>query len=339
MINNLSDKKVLLFVPQFFGYEKAITQEIQKKCFECHYYDERINPSNLDKIFIRLNLRMILSKKINLFYQTIIHKYETDYFDYVVFFNPETVTVELLKQLKQKQRRAFFILYMWDSLSNKPHTKVLLPFFDKCLSFDRNDCCFYKMKFRPLFFIDSYDSDKYIDNVIKKDIDIGFIGTIHSDRYKILNDIKCWANENGLKTFFFMFFPSTILFYKYKLINMFKFKICKKDFSFKSLESSVVKAYLCRCKVIIDIQHPKQIGLTMRTIEMIGLRKKIITTNQDILNYDFYDKDNVFIIDRKNIKIDKKFISSGYNNKTDIYRKRYGLSSFIDELFECDNIK
>ena len=28
----------------------------------------------------------------------------------------------------------------------------------------------------------------------------------------------------------------------------------------------------------------------MRTIEVLGMRKKLITTNEDIVNYDFYDK-------------------------------------------------
>lgn len=85
---------------------------------------------------------------------------------------------------------------------------------------------------------------------------------------------------------------------------------------------------------MIDIQHPKQVGLTMRTIEMLGLRKKLITTNQDIKNYDFYNEDNICIIDRKDILIKKNFFETNYNSNSDAYRKNYSLESFVDEILK-----
>ena len=333
-MSSLSDKKVLLFAPKFFGYEKSITNKIKEKASECVFYDERANPSTFDKICIRLNYRNFLIKKINSFYNAIIDKYERDYFDYVLFFNPETITVDLLKRLKEKQSKAKFIIYMWDSFENKPHTKELLPFFDNKFSFNKDECAKYGFKFRALFFIDEYDADKNPKTENKTDIDIGFIGTVHSDRYKILKEVDSWARQNGLKTKYYMFFPSKILFYKYKFENFGKLKISKKDFHFNSLDSHQVKEYLGRCKVVIDIQHPKQVGLTMRTIEMLGLRKKLITTNQDIKNYDFYNENNICIINRKNILINKNIFDTNYNLYSDLYRKNYSLDSFIDDLFK-----
>jgi len=53
-------------------------------------------------------------------------------------------------------------------------------------------------------------------------------------------------------------------------------------------------------KTIIDIERPLQKGLTMRTIEMLGTNKKIITTN------------NIFIIDRNNPIIDEIFLKKEY---------------------------
>ena len=330
----MPDNKVLLFAPKFFGYENSITNKIKEKASECIFFDERVNPSTFDKICIRLNYRNFIKKKIKLFYESIINKYEVDYFDYVLFLNPETITVDLLKRLKEKQSKAKFILYMWDSFENKPHTKELLPFFDRTFSFNKNDCDKYGLKFRPLFFIDEYDVDKYHSKEYKTDIDIGFIGTVHSDRYQILKELEDWAKKNGLKSSYYMFFPSKILFYKYKFENLGKIKISKEDFHFISLNQQQVREYLERCKVIIDIQHPKQVGLTMRTIEMLGLRKKLITTNQDIKNYDFYNEDNICIIDRKNININKLFFETNYNSSSDSYRNNYSLETFVSSFFE-----
>ena len=333
-MSSLQGKKILLFAPKFFGYEVAIKTEMEKQGAEVHLYDERCNPSSFDKICIRLNLRTFSIKKIKSFYKAIIEKYENNYFDYVIFLNPETITVDLLKRLKEKQSKAEFILYMWDSFENKPHTKELIPFFDNKFSFNKDECAKYGFKFRPLFFIDEYDVDKNSSTENKTDIDIGFIGTVHSDRYKILKEVETWASQNGLKTNYYMFFPSKIVFYKYKFQNLCKIKISRKDFHFNSLNSHRVKEFLERCKVVIDIQHPKQVGLTMRTIEMLGLRKKLITTNQDIKNYDFYNEDNICVIDRKNILINKKFFDTNYNLNSDAYRKNYSLESFVDEILK-----
>ena len=129
-----------------------------------------------------------------------------------------------------------------------------------------------------------------------------------------------------------MFFPNKLLYYKYKFENWTKEKICINDFKFVSLNSSEVLAYLNKCKTVIDIQHPKQIGLTMRTIEMLGLKKKLITTNTDIVNYDFYNKNNICVIDRENIEIDKSFFLSDYDYDTDNCREKYSLDFFINEL-------
>ena len=41
--------------------------------------------------------------------------------------------------------------------------------------------------------------------------------------------------------------------------------------------------------IILDIAHPHQKGLSFRPYEAMGLRKKLITTNKDITNYDFYN--------------------------------------------------
>ena len=78
------------------------------------------------------------------------------------------------------------------------------------------------------------------------------------------------------------------------------------------LSSDDIANVIKKTRTIIDIQHPKQSGLTMRTLEIVGMKKKIITTNSDIVNYDFYNENNIAIIDRKSPLIDKNFINSPY---------------------------
>lgn len=333
MIEQIKNKKILFFCPKFFGYEKEISQKMIDSGAEVKFYDERMNPSTLEKMLIRLNFRGILKSKINRYYKKIIDEYNFDYFDYVLFFNPETVTIELLKALKEKQKKAKFVLYMWDSFSNKSHSRELMPYFDKSLTFNREDAYQYNMIFRPLFFIDKYDGD--CNKIpVDCDIDICFIGTIHSDRYKLLKQVEQWAYKNELKIYFYMYFPSLISYFVYKLRNIGKISVLKKDFKFIPMKSNEVFSYLARSKVIIDIQHPKQTGLTMRTIEILGMRKKLITTNTEVRNYDFYNEDNIEIIDRNNVCINRDFILNEFNNSVDNVRKKYTIESFLGEIVD-----
>ena len=50
---------------------------------------------------------------------------------------------------------------------------------------------------------------------------------------------------------------------------------------------------ISKSKAILDINHPSQVGLTMRTFETLGANKKLITTNENIKIYDFFDKENI----------------------------------------------
>lgn len=331
MITRLKNSRILFFSPVFFGYEKAIETKLSLISKECVFFDERANPSTLDKILIRLSLNFLIKKRITKYYQEIIDLYGENYFDYVIFFNPETISDKLLLKLKKKQNKAKFILYMWDSLKNKPRTKELISYFDSSLTFNKEDSTTYNMRFRPLFFIDEYNAD-FNPKQSKNDIDICFIGTIHSDRYFILKEIEKQSKKNKLKVFYYLYFPSIILFYKYKLENLGKLEVKKKNFKFQALKSDEIRAIMDKSNVIVDIQHPNQTGLTMRTIEMLGLKKKIITTNQDIINYDFYNANNVSIIDRKDIKIDLDFMTTAYDDSNNKIRNKYSIDQFLEYL-------
>lgn len=327
---DLTGKRVLLFAPKFFGYEKEIANKIKEFGAAVDLYDERANPTTIDKVLIRLHVMFPGKSKIKKYYNAIISSGKR--YDYVIFINPETVTSSLLNKMKEEFNSAKFILYMWDSLENKPFTKDIIPLFDRKFSFNKIDCEHNGLIFRPLFFIDTYDAENIkISHKIK--YDISFTGTIHSDRYFILKKIKTWTENADLKTYFFMYFPSKILYFRYRFNNLRKY-IDKNDFSYTSKKSSEIRDILLSSNVVVDIQHPRQTGLTMRTVETLGLGKKLITTNADIRSYDFYNPQNILVIDRDNPVIDEDFIRTPYVQIDESIRKRYSLEGFVRNILE-----
>lgn len=55
-------------------------------------------------------------------------------------------------------------------------------------------------------------------------------------------------------------------------------------------------------KCILDSSQDGQIGLAIWIIEYLGAKRKVITTNADVKNYDFYKEKNVYIYKKYSLK-------------------------------------
>jgi hypothetical protein len=68
-------------------------------------------------------------------------------------------------------------------------TTKILKYFDENSLFWLDDAIDFNLNFRPLFYLDSYNEIKKISgNKVK--YDLLFLGTAHSDRYRITNCYK-----------------------------------------------------------------------------------------------------------------------------------------------------
>jgi len=322
------ENKVLLIAPPFFNYYKIIISELIEQGYEVDYYNERPGTGTLAKIIIRLNYRFYLPITRH-YYKSLIKKQKNEDYKIILFVDPESVDRKSIIEMKLIFKKSVIIGYFWDSLRNKKSLKEKIDLFDRVYSFDNKDCYENnKLKFLPLFFSRFAEAP-----VAKKFIyDVTFVGTIHSDRYRIIKEIKKQCDSLGLKCFWFLYFPSKLLFYRKKFFDK-SFKTAKiTDFSFQPLTHNDVSKIIEQSKIIIDIEHPGQTGLTMRTIEMIGAQKKLITTNEDIKSYDFFKDSNIYIINRDTPCVDTNFFISEYKAIEKNIIDRYNISSWVKEI-------
>jgi len=191
------------------------------------------------------------------------------------------------------------ILYQWDSLGNYNYSK-LIPYFDVVKTFDFRDSFERNLEYLQLFY-----KNQQI-NVLKQDIDLLFVGIWHSDRIQILEKFADTAEKNGLSYQFRVYCPWYIYFY----LGLIKRRISPSMFlTFKKIPLNLTQNLYQRARAVIDISHPNQTGLTMRTIETIGNGKKLITTNKYISQELFYNEKMIQIFDRQNPQIDIDFLS------------------------------
>lgn len=326
----LEKKQILFIAPAFFGYEKKIVEKMIELGAKVDFFDERSITSSIERALLKISPKIFHNKTIR-YYNEIIKSASKNKYDYIFFIKCEMMPLETINKLKEIFPSALLCLYLYDSLNNIRGIKSKINAFDRVLSFDLEDTKENKnIMFRPLFFIDDYK--KELANKEEYKYDIVFVGTIHSDRYKIIKKIKSIVQNNGISYFFYCYLQSEFMYYFYKITKKEFRGVDKKEFEFEKIESAKIAEIIDETKVVLDIQHPKQTGLTMRTIEMVGMNKKLITTNQSIRQYDFYNPTNIAIIDRNRIEIPEEFFTTSFKKVDDEIYMKYSLENWILEV-------
>jgi hypothetical protein len=104
------------------------------------------------------------------------------------------------------------------------------------------------------------------------------------------------------------------------------------DFTFVPLKKAEVMALIARARIVVDVERSVQTGLTIRTIEMLGASRKLITTNASIAKADFYCRENVCVIDRNSPVLDEAFMATAYAPVDQTILARYSLAGWLDEV-------
>lgn len=303
-----------------------------------HDYDDKIKKGFEDvghKVFLVKDTKKSKSrfisgeqyKKQNLNHQRKILTQIKDFeFNEVIVIVGRYLTEEFLVGLRNLNKNARFVLYLWDDVERIQNFNIVKKFYDTIFSFDSIDCEKYGFNFLPLFYLDDF----CLKDTNKKSIDIYGSYWLHSDR---INIIKKISEAQLCKNRYFYILTGRFYFFKnfFRLFCNNKYGIHYSIFSLP-LDENVKN--MKSAFSVLDIQFPSQKGLTLRTIESLASKCKIITTNLNIKNYDFYDEQNVCIIDRKNPEIPESFFSMPYKEiPVDVYNK-YSLSNWCRILLQ-----
>jgi hypothetical protein len=324
-MNEFKNKKILFFTTNPDPYMK---DTLERMGAEVDYYSERPNQNTLTKILIRIN-RNLIASRVNKYHDRILEETKTKEYDIIFFIRCEAFSRETLKRFKQYHPNARMVVFFWDSFVYNKNSEKVYDLFDRAFSFEKDDAEKYGISFLPLFYYDSYSNLPVRKEYKYKSL---FIGTLHSDRYRIVTNIQDWLNKKGFNNYAWFYLSSKILLYQMILEDkQFKYKN-RTVVKYKTLTLEEMQNLYSDSEIVIDVQSPKQIGLTMRTFETLGARRKLITTNKDIINYDFYNPNNILVIDRDDKQIPEEFVTRPYQQIDDIIYKKYSLSSWLQTV-------
>lgn len=328
---NLAGKRVLFIAPMFFGYEQLIKTDLEAKGAEVDYFNDRPDNGFWTKALIRVD-RRLLARKTDAYYRSIIETTRDKAYDHVLIVRGEAVSLEMLRLLRQSQPKARLSLYLWDSMHYNPNARKLLEEFDHVFSFDRSDVEQNpNIQFLPLFYGREFERSAQWQGT--PEYDACFIGTIHTDRYKVLEKVIDSLQARGRKVYVFCYYPSKQLYRLRAWIDPGFRRFGRKYVSFTGMKLSEVVDRIAESRAVIDVNRPGQLGLTMRTIEAVGAQRKLITTNADVVNYDLYDPSGVLLVDRQNPVINDDFLYRDELPFDQTLREKYSVSAWIDRIF------
>lgn len=215
--------------------------------------------------------------------------------------------------------RKKLIVWYWNIVASTISPKKFDRNIVELWSFDKKDCKKYSLKYNTQFYFKEY-IEKFHSNHFK--YDIVYLGVLkNKDRLKKVEAIWKKLQEKNLN---------------------FKFFLVKGNEQFQDIKYSAPMNYceilkiVSESKCIVDISNLNQIGLSLRPLEALYLKKKLITDNNAITEEPLFNKKNILTVADMNNQNVHKFIErtfdlSNYNELIDYYSFEEWLKRFNGE--------
>ncbi|HEX4130488.1 MAG TPA: hypothetical protein VHZ24_10610 [Pirellulales bacterium] len=310
----LAGRRVLLVCPQTFDYHRLLRDELGLHGAQVDCFTENLE-NTAYAIARRLGSRGLSAYK-DFFRRTVARQAAQVEYDFILVVRGEFLNRAWLEWLRAAQPQARMVMYQWDPVRIHDFRPVI-DVFDRVASFDRADCEQYGLDYLPLFFC--RDLDRLRDGGDEPRWDLTFVGTLHSDRTRIALDLAEQAAAAGLSTFLFFYLTWT----SYTKQAWIQRTIPRRvpHLSLRPMPRSRLLEIIGRSRAVIDVNKPEQTGLTMRTMEVLGAGRKLITTNEHVRMEPFYSPEVVDVVDRDAPALDTDFVVASHA-PADVHRQR-----------------
>ena len=327
-MRRLDGKRMLLVAPRFFGYEREIRSEIERRGAVVDWLPDRPFDTPLLTALTRHKPQWVLPSADRFYERQLLQMGATKY-DTILVVNGQTLSYKMLRTLRTSFPAARVVLYMWDSIENRRGVVENLPLFDAMYSFDPLNAREYGMRQRPLFFSKGFERPPDDDF----DYHLSFVGTAHTDRYAVVSCLKRNLPPE-LRSYWYLYLQAPWVYHAYRVSNPAMRQASRDEFQFVPLNKEALQSVFSRSLAIVDIEHPRQRGLTMRTFETMGAHKKLITTNAQVRDYDFFNEDNICVVDRAVPNIPSAFLESPFVSILPELYRRYSIEGWVDEVLD-----
>lgn len=321
--------EILLIGSPFFGYRDRVAVELRRQGYCVDAIDDRPSEGVVFKSLAKVAPRA-LAKEVAKHADAIVSMIARGSYKHVVYMGGMTFlfTRGQVERMRSAARGADCAAYLWDSVENSPALAASLDLFDRALSFEPADCERYGMELRPLFY-----SGAYAGLPAEPEggflYDACFVGSVHQPgKFEAVKRICDGLEREGLRVFRHFFMPSRSAAAYRRATNPAYRGV---DFAYEPLPAERVAEVYSLSRAVVDSPQARQAGLTMRTLETVGSRRKLITANPDVRNYDFFRYGDVAVVEGRSLP-SKSFFDRSYHELPPEIYESYSIASFAGAL-------
>ncbi|TKF69494.1 hypothetical protein FCV59_20550 [Vibrio sp. F13] len=284
-----------------------------------------INPYNgnkfydlLKKIMIRILPRMCFK----IFHiKELKKKGFNDLDDELIIFFDTPYWFRTLPFLRDTIKNSDIKLWFWNPVKDKKYLSQISTSSFNVATFDYSDSIKYNWDYHPQFYWRSIEKENTPTTPIN---DVFYIGREKNEesysRIEILSDCLSKLDNDSLSVKAMIVNSSVSQIKSTKHRNV----INKKS----NISYDEVINNLLFTKSILEVNAPGQSGLTLRALEALFFRKKLITNNKEIVKYDFYDQENIYILGF-DTRCLKSFVESEYKDVPGSIKEKYSFEHWL----------
>lgn len=326
-MNDFKDKSIILAVPNHFGLPEVFKKNLEYlgfKVFTVEHDCLQVKLSaeesliHIYKKAFRNNKTFkakVLAEKKELpqlfFLDKISHA------DYALVIRPDLFSKNVLAKIQKKS--TLTVAYQWDGMQRFPLAGETIKYFDRFFVFDERDT----IKYPQTRHIHNFYFDYLLESSEIKQ-DLFFVGTFMKDRIDELCKLSILFQDMNLKT------NINVIYNKEKHIKKYReypINFTKTGMSFEeNMENAKAS------NVILDFNNSIHKGLSFRAFEALGFRKKLITNNELIKKYNFYNSSNMFLLNSNNFSEIPNFLTSDYVHTSEEIDQKYSFTNWIQFL-------
>jgi hypothetical protein len=324
-----------------WNYDSYIVSALNRfNCDANHINFGKYKYTSLYKRVYNLFSKIFLSKNLKIKYRQefIIEMLEKlGPQDQILVLNPDLIETECHLEIKKHTKR--YIAYLYDSIARSefPIEHLLKDVFDEIYSFDIDDCKKYGF-IKTCNYI--YLPESKLNPTLEKKYDVITISSFDK-RFESINQIANQLKNYNIKIKFILIGKNiSYKVLKFRFIYWLKHKksiFIDKDIKFQSKKIGLdgLIAQYNNSNIILDLVQDNQSGLSFRFFEAMGLKNKIITNNSNVKNYDFYNPNNIMVIEDK-LDFSTTFFETVYTPIPDEIYNQYTIESWINVIFKLN---
>jgi len=242
--------------------------------------------------------------------------------DYALLIRPDIYPIKTLKKIKSKTN--LMVGYQWDGLHRFPAVYATIKYFDRFFVFDDKDLA-YSEKLLPLtnFY---FDFDEKTPQSSYK-YDVFFVGSFIRKRMQQISNLANFLV--GKK-----YIPKIMIYCEPPSFSE-KFPNQNIEYIFEHLSYERNIATLKNSRIVMDFLNQSHKGLSFRTFEALFYDKKLVTTNDEIKKYDFYNPQNIFVWDPDSTLGDLEvFLNTPYVEIDKKIKQKYSFTNWLHYVLD-----